>query len=373
MYPISKSSCLLDGRLCVPYDDTVEPNRNAYDACSHLIRHVLHRLLHGIHHGNMRDITKIQKYVGVPALSAQRPALSARARHTGAKRPVASAKRSDLGTGSTDETKLLLDSSRDLLESSPLGFREGKRQERMNYDIETSPISFGESPKSRSTDEVKLLLDSSRDLLESSPLGFREGKRQERMNLERWLKERNFATTHLKRLEKVDKICMTARSSPFDKLLMVQCLKQKGHVVAVTGDGIHDAQHSRKLILDSMGIQGTEVAKESSDIVILDDNFAFVVTVLRRGSATHNSAATIMGLITDKLDALALATEMPTMDLMAKPPVGRTKPLITNVIEFNARKMEKRKVFKGIHRSKLLFLKKFADTERLNWGNGLFA
>ncbi|KAL1291770.1 hypothetical protein HN51_060290 [Arachis hypogaea] len=269
------------------------------------------------------------------------------------------------------------------------------------------------------------------------------------------------------RLEKVDKICVMARSSPFDKLLMVECLKQKGHVVAVTGDGTNDAPALKEADIGlSMGIQGTEVAKESSDIVILDDNFASVVTVLRWGRCVYNNiqkfiqfqltvnvaalainfvAAVSAGevpltavqllwvnLIMDTLGALALATEKPTLELMEKPPVGRTKPLITNVMwrnlmaqalyqiavlltlqfrgesifgvtkgvndtlifntfvmcqvfnEFNARKLEKRNVFKGLHRSKLFlgiigvtvvlqvvmveFLKKFADTERLNWG-----
>ncbi|KAF5736792.1 putative calcium-transporting ATPase 13 plasma membrane-type [Tripterygium wilfordii] len=269
------------------------------------------------------------------------------------------------------------------------------------------------------------------------------------------------------RMEKVDKICVMARSSPFDKLLMVQCLKQKGHVVAVTGDGTNDAPALKEADIGlSMGIQGTEVAKESSDIVILDDNFASVATVLRWGRCVYNNiqkfiqfqltvnvaalvinfvAAVSAGevpltavqllwvnLIMDTLGALALATERPTEELMEKPPVGRTEPLITNIMwrnllaqalyqitillilqfkgesifgvtekvkdtllfntfvlcqvfnEFNARKLEKKNVFEGIHKNKLFlgiigitialqvimveFLKKFADTERLNWG-----
>ena len=73
-----------------------------------------------------------------------------------------------------------------------------------------------------------------------------------------------------------------ARSSPFDKLLMVQCLKHKGHVVVVTGDGTNDAPALKEANIGlSMGIQRIEVAKESSDIVILDDNFTSVVTILR--------------------------------------------------------------------------------------------
>ncbi|EOY05828.1 hypothetical protein QUC31_016575 [Theobroma cacao] len=273
--------------------------------------------------------------------------------------------------------------------------------------------------------------------------------------------------TPRERMEKVDKIRVMARSSPFDKLLMVQCLKQKGHVVAVTGDGTNDAPALKEADIGlSMGIQGTEVAKESSDIVILDDNFASVATVLRWGRCVYTNiqkfiqfqltvnvaalcinfvAAVSAGevpltavqllwvnLIMDTLGALALATERPTKELMEKPPVGRTKPLITNIMwrnllaqalyqiavlltlqfrgesifgvtekvndtlifnifvlcqvfnEFNARKLEKKNVFEGIHKNKLFmgiigitillqvvmveFLKKFADTERLNWG-----
>ncbi|KAK6929894.1 Cation-transporting P-type ATPase, N-terminal [Dillenia turbinata] len=169
------------------------------------------------------------------------------------------------------------------------------------------------------------------------------------------------------RMQKVDKICVMARSSPFDKLLMVQCLKQKGHVVAVTGDGTNDAPALKEADIGlSMGIQGTEVAKESSDIVILDDNFASVATVLRWGRCVYaniqkfiqfqltvnvaalaiNFVAAIsagevpltavqllwVNLIMDTLGALALATEQPTKELMEKRPVGRTEPLITNVM-----------------------------------------
>ncbi|KAJ8749542.1 hypothetical protein K2173_025737 [Erythroxylum novogranatense] len=272
--------------------------------------------------------------------------------------------------------------------------------------------------------------------------------------------------THEQRMEMVDKICVMARSSPFDKLLMVQCLRQRGHVVAVTGDGTNDAPALKEADIGlSMGIQGTEVAKENSDIVILDDNFTSVVTVLRWGRCVYNNiqkfiqfqltvnvaalvinfiAAVSAGevpltavqllwvnLIMDSLGALALATERPTDELMQRPPVGRTEPLITSIMwrniisqavyqiailltlqfkgesifnvsaevndtlifntfvlcqvfnEFNARKLEKQNVFEGIHKNHLFlgivgitiilqvvmveFLNKFANTERLNW------
>lgn len=154
------------------------------------------------------------------------------------------------------------------------------------------------------------------------------------------------------RMEKINKILVMARSTPFDKLLVVQCLKQKGHVVAVTGDGTNDAPALKEADIGlSMGIEGTEVAKESSDIVILDDNFASVETALRWGRCvcyniqifiqfqlTVNTAALIINFVAaiasgkvpltavqllwvnlemDTLgSALALATEKPTNDLM---------------------------------------------------------
>nr|KJB44882.1 hypothetical protein B456_007G277600 [Gossypium raimondii] len=269
------------------------------------------------------------------------------------------------------------------------------------------------------------------------------------------------------RMAKINRICVMARSSPFDKLLMVQCLKQNGHVVAVTGDGTNDAPALKEADIGlSMGIQGTEVAKESSDIIILDDNFTSVVTVLRWGRCVFNNiqkfiqfqltvniAALVINfiaaissgevpltavqllwvnLIMDTFGALALATERPTNDLMTKPPVGRSKPLISNIMwrnliaqalyqvavlltlqfrgkfifdvdekvkntlifntfvlcqvvnEFNARKLEKKNIFQGLHKNKLFlgiiaitiilqvvmveFLKRFANTQRLNWG-----
>ncbi|RCV12332.1 hypothetical protein SETIT_2G260700v2 [Setaria italica] len=90
------------------------------------------------------------------------------------------------------------------------------------------------------------------------------------------------------REEIADKITVMGRSSPNDKLLLVQCLKRKGHVVAVTGDGTNDAPalHEADIGL-SMGISGTEVAKESSDIIILDDNFTSVVKVVRWGRSVY--------------------------------------------------------------------------------------
>ncbi|KAH0901267.1 hypothetical protein HID58_040770 [Brassica napus] len=164
-----------------------------------------------------------------------------------------------------------------------------------------------------------------------------------------------------------EEISVMGRSSPNDKLLLVQSLKRRGHVVAVTGDGTNDAPalHEADIGL-SMGIQGTEVAKEKSDIIILDDNFESVVKVVRWGRSVYaniqkfiqfqltvNVAALVINvvaaissgdvpltavqllwvnLIMDTLGALALATEPPTDHLMDRDPVGRREPLITNIM-----------------------------------------
>ncbi|KAJ6804088.1 calcium-transporting ATPase 8, plasma membrane-type-like [Iris pallida] len=164
-----------------------------------------------------------------------------------------------------------------------------------------------------------------------------------------------------------EKISVMGGSSPNDKLLLVQALKRRGHVVAVTGDGTNDAPalHEADIGL-AMGISGTEVAKESSDIVILDDNFASVVKVVRWGRSVYaniqkfiqfqltvNVAALVINivaaissgevplnavellwvnLIMGTLGALALATEPPTDHLMLRTPVGRREPLITNIM-----------------------------------------
>lgn len=169
------------------------------------------------------------------------------------------------------------------------------------------------------------------------------------------------------RAQELPKISVMARSSPSDKLLMVRALRELGEVVAVTGDGTNDAPALREADIGlAMGIQGTEVAKESSDIVIMDDNFASVVRVVRWGRSVYRNiqkfiqfqltvnvaALTInlvaavssgdvpltaiqllwVNLIMDTLGALALATERPTDKLLDCPPVGRKEPLISNVM-----------------------------------------
>ncbi|XP_047978873.1 putative calcium-transporting ATPase 13, plasma membrane-type [Salvia hispanica] len=116
--------------------------------------------------------------------------------------------------------------------------------------------------------------------------------------------------TDEERMERVEGIRVMARSSPTDKLLMVQCLKKKGHVVAVTGHSMNDAPALKEADIGlAMGIQGTELAKKSSDIVITDDNFASVVKALKWSRWAYiNIQKFIQFLLTARIAALAFDT-----------------------------------------------------------------
>ncbi|HEY4699560.1 MAG TPA: HAD-IC family P-type ATPase, partial [Nitrososphaerales archaeon] len=82
----------------------------------------------------------------------------------------------------------------------------------------------------------------------------------------------------------VDKVSVYARISPGGKMRIVKAFKKKGHIVAATGDGVNDAPALRAADIGvSMGITGTEATKEASDMILMDDNFATLVSAVEKG------------------------------------------------------------------------------------------
>nr|XP_050867407.1 plasma membrane calcium-transporting ATPase 2 isoform X2 [Vespula vulgaris] len=177
-------------------------------------------------------------------------------------------------------------------------------------------------------------------------------------------------------LDKVwPKLRVLARSSPTDKYTLVKGIidskaTASREVVAVTGDGTNDGPALKKADVGfAMGIAGTDVAKEASDIILTDDNFSSIVKAVMWGRNVYDSIAKFLqfqltvnvvavivafigacavqdsplkavqmlwvNLIMDTLASLALATELPTSDLLLRKPYGRTKPLISRTMMKN--------------------------------------
>jgi Ca2+-transporting ATPase len=164
----------------------------------------------------------------------------------------------------------------------------------------------------------------------------------------------------------IPRLQVLARSSPEDKRILVKRLKELGETVAVTGDGTNDAPALKTADVGfSMGIAGTEVAKEASAIILMDDNFNSIVKAMMWGRAvndavkkflqfqvTVNITAVLLTFITavsssdegsvltavqllwvnlimDTMAALALATDPPSESILDRKPDPKSAPLVT--------------------------------------------
>ena len=161
----------------------------------------------------------------------------------------------------------------------------------------------------------------------------------------------------------VEDVALYARVSPQHKVKIVDALKARGHVVAMTGDGVNDAPAlKRSSIGVAMGITGTDVSKETADMVLTDDNYASIVSAIEQGRVIYSNIRKfvyyllscnmaeiailliamiagaplpllpiqllVLNLLTDGLPALALGVETGDPDIMDQPPRPVKEPII---------------------------------------------
>jgi P-type Ca2+ transporter type 2C len=169
-----------------------------------------------------------------------------------------------------------------------------------------------------------------------------------------------------KDLERVaNDVSVYARVSPKHKLMIVRVLKRLGHIVAMTGDGVNDAPAIKEADIGiSMGITGTDVTKEASSMILMDDNFATIVAAIEEGRVIYSNirkfirymlacnigevltmfVGMLLGmplpllpiqilwvnLVTDGLPAIALGLDPPERDVMMRPPRNAREHIFSN-------------------------------------------
>jgi Ca2+-transporting ATPase len=163
----------------------------------------------------------------------------------------------------------------------------------------------------------------------------------------------------------VEKVTIYARVSPQHKIRIVEALKKKNRIIAMTGDGVNDAPALKSADIGvAMGLTGTDVAKEASDMVLADDNFATIVSAVEEGRHIYANIKKFVfyllscnigevllmfvailinpallpltvvqilwiNLVTDGLPAVALGFEKLERGIMHKPPRDPKEPVLT--------------------------------------------